>query len=332
MSLFDALSQIAEQIKQHRELMNKSEATVEQVSVLPFVDALGYDTQNPAEVRKQYAILNWDAVDFAVLRDSEPIMVVEAKKASEALAKHWKQLFQYFNADKARVGILTNGIEYRIYIDSVKQNIMDNEPSLIINLDNLDKVAVAQLDNFTKARFHPEHSLRKVKITNLLANELRQPSDEFVRYFAKRIHSGSVWQNVIDEFRPIVKQCFDNLVGRGTTPPPPEPPPPGSDIRVFGYYEEHQFEAELLRKSVEDGLTIAGNQIRFNGETTWLKDAAVKAIRSVDPSFNPTRTFPNGFKFWHVVDPADGKEYMIRYVSGWDMTDEALRQRVLGES
>ncbi|MCE2472174.1 MAG: type I restriction enzyme HsdR N-terminal domain-containing protein, partial [Anaerolineae bacterium] len=125
MRLFDALSQISEQIKQHRELMNKSEATVEQVSVLPFVDALGYDTKKPAEVRRQYPILNMDAVDFAILRDGEPIMFLEAKKADENLnAKHWKQLFQYFNADKARIGILTNGVDYRFYSDIVKPNIM----------------------------------------------------------------------------------------------------------------------------------------------------------------------------------------------------------------
>ena len=92
-----------------------------------------------------------------------------------------------------------------------------------------------------------------------------------------------------------------------------------------------EFEAELLRQSVIDGLTIdpSGHQIRYNGEMTWLKNAAVLAIRSVDSSFEPTRTYPNGFEFWHVVDPADGKEHMIRYISGWEQTDEALRQRIL---
>ena len=116
-------------------------------------------------------------------------------------------------------------------------------------------------------------------------------------------------------------------------PVDPKPKPsPSSDITVYGYYEGRRFEAELLRKSIGDGLTIGGNQIRYNGKTTWLKNAAVMAIRSVDPSFEPTRTYPNGFEFWHVIDPADGKEHMIRYISGWEQTDEALRQRVLDMS
>ncbi len=311
--------------------MNKSERTVEQVSVKPFINALGYDTQSPAEVREQYAILNWDAVDFAILRNNEPIMVIEAKKASEALTKHWKQLFQYFNADKASVGILTNGIEYLFYIDSVKQNIMDDKPSLTINLDSLDKVAVARLEGFTKTRFHRDHSLRKIKISNLLSIEFQRPSDEFVRFFAKQIHSGAVWKNVIEEYRPIVKQCLDEILKRRNTEPIPPKPTTDKDIPVFGYYEGHRFKAKLLRQSIVDGLTIGGSQICYNGELTWLKNAAVMAIRSVDPSFEPTRTFPNGFQFWHVVDPDNGMEHMIRYISGWAMTDEALRQRVLSQ-
>ena len=309
-----------------------------------------------------------DAVDLAILREGEPIIFLEAKKASERLsAKHWKQLFEYFNADKARIGILTNGIEYSFYTDSAKQNIMDNEPFLTINLRDLDKVSAAHLDGFTKERFHPEHSLRKIKTSKLLRHELKQPSDEFVKYFARQVHSGAIWQSVIEEFRPLLKHAWDELIEQEISrrlqrheakeeglaelpleseiekPDPPVYPGDSKYIPIFDYefcrnsnlrdLERltigHRFEAELLRKSINDGLTIAGNQIRFNGKTTWLKNAAVIAIRSVDPSFEPTRTYPNGFEFWYVVDPADGKEHMIRYISGWDNMDEALRQRVL---
>ena len=354
MSLYDDLTRIARQVEsQLRQMKNNETATIN-VSVMPFIRALGYNTQDLSEVYPEYAILNMDAVDLAILREGEPIIFLEAKKASERLStKHWKQLFEYFNADKARIGILTNGIEYRFYTDSAKQNIMDNEPFLTINLRDLDKVSVAHLDGFTKERFHPEHSLRKIKTSKLLRHELKQPSDEFVKYFARQVHSGAIWQSVIEEFRPLLKHAWDELIEQEISrrlqrheakeeglaelpleseiekPDPPVNPGDSKYIPIFGYYEGHRFEAELLRKSINDGLTIAGNQIRFNGKTTWLKNAAVIAIRSVDPSFEPTRTYPNGFEFWYVVDPADGKEHMIRYISGWDNMDEALRQRVL---
>ena len=115
--------------------MKNNETATIHVSVLPFIRALGYNTEDLSEVYPEYAIPNMDAVDYAVLRDGEPIMLLEAKKAAVNLsAKHWKQLFQYFNAVKARIGILTNGIEFRFYTDSVKQNIMDEELFLTIDI------------------------------------------------------------------------------------------------------------------------------------------------------------------------------------------------------
>ncbi len=323
MSLFDSLSEIAEHIQQHRELMDTSEATVEQVSVLPFIAALGYVTHNPAEVRKQYAILNWDAVDFAILRNDEPIMVIEAKKASESLTKHWKQLFEYFNADKARIGILTNGLEYRFYTDGAKQNIMDDEPFLSIDLLNLNSVTVAHLHGFTKARFHPDLSLRKIKISNLLTRELRQPSDEFVRHFAKQVHSGTLWQTVIEEFRPIVKQCWDEQVQReiarhvhppGPTPDPVGPKPPITDptlpkpqtwldgsveIPVYASWKDHDFEATLRLKGK---IANVGHLVLWDGN--WLNPllAGEAARKTIDPN---TKGYVNGMTFWSFRDPAD---------------------------
>ena len=35
------------------------------------------------------------------------------------------QLYRYFNATDARIGILTNGIEYRFFSDLNKPNVMD---------------------------------------------------------------------------------------------------------------------------------------------------------------------------------------------------------------
>ena len=80
MSLFVELSKISKNIKKHHNAMNTSEPTTEQVSVLPVLGALGYDTFNPAEVRKQYPILKIDAADFAILRDDGPVIIVEAKR------------------------------------------------------------------------------------------------------------------------------------------------------------------------------------------------------------------------------------------------------------
>ena len=83
-------------------------------------------------------------------------MFLEAKKAGANLnAQHWKQLFEYFNADKAHIGILTNGAEFRFYTDSVKQNIMDEEPFLTIDILKLDASQINVLEGISKSRFAP---------------------------------------------------------------------------------------------------------------------------------------------------------------------------------
>ncbi len=347
MSLYDELAKIGQQVKSQLPQMKNNEKATINVSVLPFIRALGYNTEDLSEVFPEYSILNMDAVDYAVLRNDVPVMFVEAKSAGNKLQnKEWKQLFQYFNAEIGLpFGILTSSVEYRFYTDLEAENIMDKEPFLTIDMLKLDERLVAELEGLTMSGFDPERVVdgaRKRVLARLLNQEMNNPSDEIARYFAKQLTTkrlssnelryyagllGKAWQGLVEAKIGPVRPIANN--GDNNRPKPPPPPPPREFIPVFGYYEGHKFKGELLRTSVENGLTIAGNQIRYNGKTTRLKDAAIMAIRTVDPSFKPKRTYPNGFQFWHVVDPADGKEHEIRFVSGWDVTDEALRQRVL---
>jgi len=351
MSLFDSLSNISDQIQRQRKKMEHNEDATKLVSVQPFIRALGYDTQNLGEVFPEFKadakISGGERVDYAILSEDKPIIFIEAKAVNILLNEsNWKQLYNYFNAKEVNLGILTNGIMYRFYADLEKPNIMDKEPFLEVDLLNLDKQKVQELEEFTKERFDSIKSIHFMKISRKVNQVLTDPVEWLVRHVLTNIHEGSKRKAVINEYRPLVKRAIDVFVDQeiarrdtgdppepGPKPPPPIPPVCSEFIPVFGNYDGHRLEAELLRKSIEDGLTIAGNQIRYNGETTWLKDAAVKAIRSVNPSFEPTKTYPNGFKFWHVVDPDDGKEHMIRHISGWDnITDETLRQRVLNGS
>lgn len=346
MSLYKALQSISQQVEIQLPQMKNNETATKHVSILPFVRALGYNTQDLSEVYPEYPILNMDAVDLAILRDGEPIMFLEAKKAGEGLGdKHWKQLFEYFNADKARIGILTNGLEFRWYTDIEKPNIMDKDPFLTINLRDLDKPSVAHLIGFTKTHFDHEQSLRKIKISNLLARELRRPSDEFVRYFAKQIHSGSVWQNVIDEFRPVLKECFEDLVATGNERSEPTldeqtnlvsltepdaatdqlPKNPDSDavleLPVQATYRGNTLSATLL---VVVRL-VENSKIRFKESDYWVSRGALIAIQTINPTLNNP---PNGWKFWKLRDPNGNQERPISDLR----SDDALLRRLQGKT
>ena len=345
MELIEKLRNLAADIHRRREAATNEDNT-RSFLVEPFIKILGYDSSEPDDLEQQYASQS-GPVDLALKKDGKRIALIEIKKAETDLSKHELQLKRYYyNVGKGvRFGILTNGIEYRFYADLEDRNLMDDEPYMVLNIKDIDEGVVTALATLTKSAFDLEMALSSARtlkykriIRQALREELEPLSKDLLRHFVKKIRPGALPPSkslLRKELEELVRRAFEEYIieKSGQTPiaPPPDPPPPapGNGITVYGYYEGHRFEAELLRESINDGLSMAGNQIRYNGKTTWLKDAAIMAIRSVDPSFEPTKTYPNGFEFWHVVDPADGKEHMIRYISGWEQTDEELRQRIL---
>ena len=55
-----------------------------------------------------------EKVDYAILINDVPQILIEAKDCNNNLEKHDKQLMRYFNVTKAKIAILTNGVLYRI--------------------------------------------------------------------------------------------------------------------------------------------------------------------------------------------------------------------------
>ena len=310
MSLYAELSKISENIRKHRDAMNNSEATTEQVSVLPFLGALGYDTFNPAEVRKQYPILNIDAVDFAILRDDVPVIFVEAKSASNRLqTKEWKQLFQYFNAEIGlRFGILTNGVGYRFYTDLKADNIMDNEPFMTIDMLKLDELMVAELQGFTTTSFDPEYvvaSARKRVLARLLREEIYNPSDEIARHFAKQLTSKRLTSDQLSYYAGLVRDAWRELVEPPDAVPPP--PQPADRIPVFADYQGRRFKATLM---IDDRMWLQRqDNMLFDGKLMNHTVAAFEAVKKVDPSI---KKWPTGWIFWHFIDSDTGDERPIK--------------------
>ena len=72
-------------------------------------------------------------------------MLVECKSVKTKLnSNHLNQLFRYYSVSDARIAILTNGVEYCFFTDSVKSGWMDSEPFLIVDIVN-DDLSVLEL-------------------------------------------------------------------------------------------------------------------------------------------------------------------------------------------
>ena len=219
MELIDKLREISNQAPRQLEYIKTEEAT-KNAFVMPFIQALGYNVFNPMEVVPEFTAdigtKKNEKVDYAIMQDGKPIILIEVKSAtSNLINEHASQLFRYFSATDARIGILTNGLEYRFHSDLEKPNHMDEKPFLIVDILNFDTRPVSQLKKFSKSAFDVDRILSsanelkyKREIKLLLESEYNQPSEDFVRHFASRVYSGRLMANVIAEFTEISKQAF----------------------------------------------------------------------------------------------------------------------------
>lgn len=189
--------------------------------IMPFFTLLGYDVFNPLEFVPEFVadvgIKKGEKVDYAILQNGLPVILVEAKAVNKKLGKQDSQLFRYFVTTKAKFAILTNGIQYRFYTDLDETNKMDSTPFLQVDLLNLKNSQIEELSKFQKANFDvsavsASASLLKYKtdFKSMIAREFEEePSDEMVRFFLQNVYSGTRTQAVVSKFRPILKQAFE---------------------------------------------------------------------------------------------------------------------------
>jgi hypothetical protein len=128
-------------------------------------------------------------------------------------------LYRYFSVTDARFGVLTNGIDYRIFSDLEQPNKMDTRPFLEFRTIAISDAIAAELKKFTKETFDIENILATASelkytkgIKRLLAEEWVNPSDDFVKIMAGRVYAGRMTQSVRDQFGQITKHAFQEFV------------------------------------------------------------------------------------------------------------------------
>ena len=223
MGFNEELKQLAERIQTLKNNISTEEAT-KMSMVIPFFQLLGYDVFNPGEFCPEYVadvgVKKGEKVDYAVIINGNPEILIECKWCGEALSKHGSQLFRYFGTSSAKFGILTNGIIYQFFTDLDETNKMDLTPFLEINMEELKDVQINELKKFSKENFDKDNILSTASdlkystlIKNLLAKDLENPSDDFIRYIlSSEIYEGQKNQKVIDKFKFIVKKSFTDFI------------------------------------------------------------------------------------------------------------------------
>lgn len=222
MDFKDTIQQIVEKIAKQKDSIATEEATKTSF-VMPVIAALGYDVFNPFEVVPEMDCdlvkRKGEKIDYAIMKDENPILLIECKHCKQNLNLHDTQLQRYFVASKARFGVLTNGIEYRFYTDLEKVNIMDEKPFLVVNMLDLSDNDIEQLKKFHKSYYNEQDILSTaqelqitIQVKEMLNRNFQMPDDEFTRYFVRNLNDGKYTAKLVDQYRPIVKKSIASVI------------------------------------------------------------------------------------------------------------------------
>lgn len=222
MDFKDEIKQLADRVAKMKDKILTEEAT-KNAFVMPFINCLGYDVFNPLEVVPEFiadiGIKKGEKVDYAILKDEKPIILIECKHWSSDLDPHNSQLFRYFHTTTAKFGILTNGIVYRFYTDLIIQNKMDDKPFFEFRIDDVKDMQIEKLKEFHKSYFSLDSIINTAselkfmsELRALIVQEISEPSDEFTRFFAKLVYPSIVTPKVLEQFRDLVKRSFSQYV------------------------------------------------------------------------------------------------------------------------
>ena len=197
---------------------------------LPMLGLLGYDYSNPYEVYPEHMAL-FDPnhpikADLAIMRDGEPVIGIECKKVGADLIEPRAEIRAYYNAlPSTRLAILTNGIVFEFFVDSVDPNAMDEEPFLTLDLDTVSRNGVSDevletLLYTTKDNFNPDTiaelahvQLVKKRLRTVLVEEMKTPSEDFCRFFLQKAGLKNVGKDTIQRYYgPVIKSAIEEAL------------------------------------------------------------------------------------------------------------------------
>ena len=192
--------------------------------VLPFIEMMGYSIFDPTEVVPEFTAdvgtKKNEKVDYALMQEGKPAVLIECKMYGSNLREdEMSQLLRYFTVTEARFGILTDGIVYRFFSDLDQPNMMDPKPFFEFNMLDFTEPQVEELKRFTKSAFDMTEivdAARELKYTTeikrVLAEELANPSDDFVGFIVRRVYEGRVTRPVREMFSSLAHQAFTQFI------------------------------------------------------------------------------------------------------------------------
>jgi len=203
-----------------------TEEATKNALIMPFISALGFNVFNPLEVIPEYDVgvagKKGEKADYAIKINDAVAMIIECKLCGSSLndGAKIKQLFHYFAACKARISILTDGLEYHFFSDTERTNVMDETPFFVFNILSFDDAQHSELQRFSKCGFDIDGIICKAAemkriaaVGVLLGKYMEDPTENFVKGVLTDLNfSGIKTQQVITDYRQTIKEAFAKFV------------------------------------------------------------------------------------------------------------------------
>ncbi|MCA3270349.1 MAG: type I restriction enzyme HsdR N-terminal domain-containing protein [Roseomonas sp.] len=201
-----------------------TEEAAKNALVMPLLRTLGFDVFDPEVVIPEFTAdvgtKRGEKVDYALRVNGELAILIECKPANVDIGQaHASQLYRYFAVTPARIGIVTNGIDWHFFTDLDKPNIMDAKPFFHFNVLTYIDVDVVQLEKFKASNFNLANILSTASdlkfsslMTEALKKEFTTPSEELVRLFTRRVYDGQITSAVRERFSEILRSCVQEVI------------------------------------------------------------------------------------------------------------------------
>ena len=334
MTLNQSLEEIRKRIEMYLGTGINEDAT--KVSLIsPTLRALGWDIEDLHEVHPQYPTTAGGFADYALFIDRTLRYLVEAKPLDENLGnvKWANQLVSYASATGTRWGVLTNGIEYRIYnvyaevpieqkvFHTVRLDSQDSNATEILSLISRNATLENRLIELWEAELEYRRKQRvRQQVQSTLKALVAQtpPNERFIRLLrdcASSSLSLSDAREGLGGIRVKLESDAGSSVPNPVKPPvvEPEPTPPvpvgrikGSQVSLKDLVDSGIVAAPLdihriYKKRLHKARIETTGYISFEGKRYWSPSGAGSAVRILHGA-PPNAAATAGWSFWKFID------------------------------
>lgn len=219
-----------------REALYTDEAKTKSGAIERVLGHYDWDARDLTQVLPEFAISipggSSDHVDYALMEDGSPVLLIEAKQWGDNLDRHYKQANGYYTMSEPRVlvFVLTDGKWWRFYADFDRPSVMDPKPFRMINICEMSESDEEFMESIRREVFSAESMIANaeqerrrqaereqaereqaeavIAISKWLAEAASRPSDAFVELV---LHETGIKIGGDVNYRDLITREFESM-------------------------------------------------------------------------------------------------------------------------